>query len=435
MADLAERKGQDMKHLEIRGLFNRFDYDIDFGELEIQMLTGPNGFGKSTILRCIKAFSDSDLRYFFTLPFKSIKMRNDEINEEILLEKNAERGLLVNGKYITDKSILEYRKSFTRRWLEINSGDVLQFSDNYGQTLTDSTQIDKNEYKEILITMKDIAGDVFFIEEQRLIQKKQNEKSKSYWDGRNLYKTEKSGGDWESVIELIPDKIKGYLDTAAGEYANKANALDATYPQRLFDDSDDSFSEEEYKRQRELMNRKLDKLKKYEISQFGKMEAQYKAKYEKALKIYFEDFNEKYKTYEKLIEKLDMFTDMVNKRIYFDEIRIDKDKGCVVTDRENERDILDLNKLSSGEKEIIVLFYKLIFEVKEGTMLLLDEPEISLHVAWQRMFAEDMYTIAQKRGIKILAATHAPMIINGHGDVQIDLGELYGRACERFNQV
>ena len=68
-------------------------------------------------------------------------------------------------------------------------------------------------------------------------------------------------------------------------------------------------------------------------------------------------------------------------------------------------------------------------------MLLLDEPEISLHVAWQRMFAEDMYTIAQKRGIKILAATHAPMIINGHGDVQIDLGELYGRACERFNQA
>lgn len=422
-----------MKHIEIKGLFNRFDYSFDFGGQEIQMLTGPNGFGKSTILRCIKAFSDSDLRYFFPLPFKSIKMRNDEINKEILLEKNAEKRFLINGKYFTDKIMLEHKSPFVRR--RVGGDYVIELWDNSEQNSSDSSQLDKNEYKEALITMKDIVGDVFFIEEQRLIQKKQNEKSKSYWDGKGLYKTEKIGGDWESVIELIPDKIKGYLDIAAGEYANKANALDATYPQRLFDDSDDSFSEEEYKRQSELMDSKLDKLRKYEISQFGKMEAQYKAKYEKALKIYFEDFNEKYKTYEKLIEKLDMFTDMVNKRIYFDEIRIDKDKGCVVVDKENEKDVLDLNKLSSGEKEIIVLFYKLIFEVKEGTMLLLDEPKISLHVAWQRMFAEDMYTIAQKRGIKILAATHAPMIINGHRDVQTDLGELYGRTCKGLHQA
>ncbi len=424
-----------MKHIEIKGLFNRFNYSFDFGGQEIQMLTGPNGFGKSTILRCIKAFSDSDLRYFFTLPFKSIRIGNSEIKEEVLIEKNAQKQLLINGKYITEKIMLEYKSPYPRNGVDGRIDYMAKIWDESEQNTSDLGQLGKSDYKKILITMKDLVGDVFFIEEQRLIQRKQNEKNSFYFDAKGVLRTEKNSGDWESIIELIPGKIKGYLDTVAGEYANKANSLDATYPQRLFDDSDDSFSEEEYKRQRELMNEKLDKLKKYEISQFRKMEAQYKAKYEKALKIYFEDFNEKYKTYEQLIEKLDMFTDMVNKRIYFDEIRIDKDKGCVVVDKENEKDVLDLNKLSSGEKEIIVLFYKLIFEVKEGTMLLLDEPEISLHVAWQRMFAEDMYTIAKKRGIRILAATHAPMIINGHRDVQIDLGELYGRACKRLNQA
>lgn len=430
-----------MNYLEIRGLFNRFDYNIEFGNRDIQMLTGPNGFGKSTILRCIRAFSDSNLEFFFMLPFQSIRMGNDITKQEMCIEKQTdkERELTVRAVthewHITEGMLKNFRKpqAVSKDLLITDPNDsavkwLLEYMDGtHGMKNNESS---KSAIYEINRLMKDIVGEVFFIEEQRLIQKRQVRKyNKDYTNTGLYYKPEKTREEWESVIELIPGRIKRDLDDAAGEYASKANSLDATYPQRLFSDSDDVFSEEDYRHQRAAMDEKLNKLQKYEISQFNRIEAQYQEKYGKALKIYFEDFNEKYKAYERLIDKLDMFTEMVNKRLYFDELRIDKDKGCVVVNRENGDIALNLDKLSSGEKETIVLFYKLVFEVREGTLLLVDEPEISLHVAWQRMFAEDMAVIARKRGIRILAATHAPMIINGKWDVQTDLGEQYGRKC------
>lgn len=46
--------------------------------------------------------------------------------------------------------------------------------------------------------------------------------------------------------------------------------------------------------------------------------------------------------------------------------------------------ILSLEQLSSGEKQEIVLFYELIFETDSQLLLLIDEPEISLHIMWQK---------------------------------------------------
>lgn len=75
----------------------------------------------------------------------------------------------------------------------------------------------------------------------------------------------------------------------------------------------------------------------------------------------------------------------------------------------------------------MILFYKLIFEVPENSMLLIDEPEISLHIAWQRKFAEDLKTIVDRKAIKAVIATHSVQIINGNRRIQKDLGQLYDK--------
>lgn len=99
-------------------------------------------------------------------------------------------------------------------------------------------------------------------------------------------------------------------------------------------------------------------------------------------------------------------------------------RGLVVIDETSGRPI-HLSRLSSGEKEIIVLFYNLLFENSDGGFLLIDEPEMSLHIAWQRMFIEDLKKISELRKLTLLIATHSPQIINGNRNIQIDLGELY----------
>ena len=91
-------------------------------------------------------------------------------------------------------------------------------------------------------------------------------------------------------------------------------------------------------------------------------------------------------------------------------------------------------KLSSGEKETIVLFYNLLFEISSGEILLIDEPEISLHIAWQRMFINDLKKIAELRNLTILVATHSPQMISGNRNIQIDLGELYKNGLSERKQ-
>ena len=82
--------------------------------------------------------------------------------------------------------------------------------------------------------------------------------------------------------------------------------------------------------------------------------------------------------------------------------------------------------LSSGEKQQIVLYYNLIFELEDKTVLMIDEPEISLHIIWQRDFMDDLLEVIKDKNIKVIVATHSPQILSNHWDNQVDLGELYG---------
>ena len=62
-----------LKSLKIEALFNTFSYDLQFNSQDKYLiLTGINGYGKTTILNMISALAIKDLYYFYTVPFASI---------------------------------------------------------------------------------------------------------------------------------------------------------------------------------------------------------------------------------------------------------------------------------------------------------------------------------------------------------------------------
>ena len=83
--------------------------------------------------------------------------------------------------------------------------------------------------------------------------------------------------------------------------------------------------------------------------------------------------------------------------------------------------ILNANDLSSGEQHELVLLYLLLFKIPENSLILIDEPEISLHITWQKAFLDDMKDIIKLRNFDIVVATHSPAIINGNWDLTIKL--------------
>jgi predicted ATP-binding protein involved in virulence len=69
-------------------------------------------------------------------------------------------------------------------------------------------------------------------------------------------------------------------------------------------------------------------------------------------------------------------------------------------------------ELSSGEKQIIIMIAHLIFEEdqKPSGIFIIDEPELSLHIAWQEIFVDSIMEASPKT--QFILATHSPSIIS-----------------------
>ena len=70
-----------------------------------------------------------------------------------------------------------------------------------------------------------------------------------------------------------------------------------------------------------------------------------------------------------------------------------------------------------------MLFYELIFKADQNSFFLVDEPEISLHIDWQRSFLNDINKISKLGDRSFLIATHSPQIIGGYRELAVALEE------------
>lgn len=77
--------------------------------------------------------------------------------------------------------------------------------------------------------------------------------------------------------------------------------------------------------------------------------------------------------------------------------------------------ILDWNHLSSGEKQIVSLFSLVNLEKDKKFFVMIDEPELSLSISWQKSFLEDIYKGKYSAGV--FAVTHSPFIFENDLDM------------------
>ncbi len=73
---------------------------------------------------------------------------------------------------------------------------------------------------------------------------------------------------------------------------------------------------------------------------------------------------------------------------------------------------LSLDKLSSGEKQLLILLINVFLQHKKPSVLLLDEPEVSLHSTWQEKLFKDILKI--NPDCQIIAVTHSVATYSDH---------------------
>lgn len=137
------------------------------------------------------------------------------------------------------------------------------------------------------------------------------------------------------------------------------------------------------------------------------------------LDVYLNDMEEKFKPFESLLQKVEVFQTVINDRFHGKSVRVDPDDGLAVYSESDQP--IPLTSLSSGEKHEIVLTHKLLFDFERSSLVMIDEPEISLHVTWQQEFLGDLDKIREVTGHSFLIATHSPSIVGEHWDRIVEM--------------
>lgn len=102
---------------------------------------------------------------------------------------------------------------------------------------------------------------------------------------------------------------------------------------------------------------------------------------------------------------------LVNKDVIFDSINFDykihhTDKNGAIIGKK----AIPVETLSSGEKQIVSLFGHVLLSKRERFFIIIDEPELSLSVPWQKTFLEDL--TSSPGCVGLIAVTHSPFVFD-----------------------
>lgn len=85
---------------------------------------------------------------------------------------------------------------------------------------------------------------------------------------------------------------------------------------------------------------------------------------------------------------------------------------------------LAMSALSSGEQHILLQALYLLFEAPSGTLVLIDEPEMSFHLSWQGDYLTNLLDIVSLRMVQCIISTHSPFVFGSQYSRSVDLFEL-----------
>ena len=121
---------------------------------------------------------------------------------------------------------------------------------------------------------------------------------------------------------------------------------------------------------------------------------------------------------ERIFASLRLYEKTVNS--FLNDKSIQVDENGLLKIKSSSPSELNWHFLSSGEKQILILLTQSLLRFDTPVVYIADEPELSLHVTWQEKLLKSLVTLAEQ--MQVIVATHSPDIVGTFQDKVIDLG-------------
>lgn len=422
------KNGTNLKSFEIIGLFNKKDFSIKFDDI-VKILISENGAGKTTILNIIVNFLRGNLRSLKTLPFKEIKVVLENEEYYVMIKEKFFKNIFLDARiiriikracfeYDLENELLEriidlYQNTFNIELVLIELGKIgmprimISRIRRAYEEYSGEDYIIKEEAKEEIENYRKFLSKINFSLEYFPTYRR-IEKTFEIIE-KNNYDLEINFGmsDVEKLINNLTEKIKS--DTAM--LFSKMNK-EIIY--ELIDD-DKKISSSDTKKLignsniQIVLNRIQDLNDTRDLKELLDKKLNIKDLEGKFLGYYLLKINNIYEKQEKNESKIKKFIEVCNSYLFNKKfIYLDKETKVKMIDEEEKK--INLSDLSSGEKQIVSLFSKLYLENKDNLMMVIDEPELSISILWQKKILVDIINSGKCK--LLLTATHSPFIFD-----------------------
>ena len=429
--------------VRVRGLFDHFDHDLEFRTDErVMIVIGPNGFGKTTTLRLIDALFNQSLLRLAEMSFRSMEVSFDQ-GKSLIVEKkdhteqddDGPKSKLIfqdgNGESWTFRPRVRRRQTFysrtrRRRIERLKMVDVIE--DIVPILTRVGVNLWRNRETRELLDLDDVLTlyqhELDLGRPSRLppwLQDVIDAVTVRFIDTERLTRTDHP----KRTIRFYSDELAGLVSKTIAEYAALSQSLDRTFPARLV--TGDGTSKKSI---RKLVS-DLDEIKRNQsrLEEAGLLSTDHDSidipdlnnvdpSRLDVLSVYAQDTKQKLEVFDDLYPKIYAFMTIANARLRYKRVSVSAEGLKVVSWTGAD---LDLDLLSSGEQHELVILYELLFRTSKNSLILIDEPELSLHVAWQEQFVTDLEKMAGISDFRAILATHSPEIIADRWDLTVEL--------------
>lgn len=366
-----------LKSISIKKLFNQYNYEISLegrnpgGEEGLLFITGPNGMGKSTILRLTSALYENNWGLFLVTPFQTITYKFDTCSilisrYEIFEEKDENDDTPSEGSVRVMCDFTTYGKTPVTE---------------HGEWGMYKGAMSKNK-----TPMKNM--EMFFKSEERV-----------YIPDNRI---DQYGNNGQAISD--PKVLVNFLLKLQSQF--NSNFVKSNSPFSEILDADEVL-------------KTLCFLSSCNLNvTISPLDFTPETLPENLLACASNAIN----SCKREIDTLKAFVNFLDSCMFLDkDVELSPDYGYTFYARDENKSILDFQKLSLGEKHVFCQFFTLLFTPIHYSLVLIDEPELSFHVMWQMEYLYNIRNLRRLKGGTYLIATHSNNIFDGRFELTTDL--------------
>ncbi|MEU5314568.1 AAA family ATPase [Streptomyces sp. NPDC021562] len=419
-------------NVRVLGLFGYINHDVDFNkEPSITIISGPNGAGKTHFLRILHGLMVLDLNTLASVEFDRIEVTFRD--KWIMGIRQIRDGDRVSDFELYGKKPL-VRKRQTLKFKFNEEEQSVEDAPEHWTRLPDGSWYDTRFDRAIPVAQakrwglavtppalervkgtwaEDLFADsrTIFVDTQRLDAAPTGAKPQ----GRVVRHAKP--GTTATKILLYINQVTAQLSDARRKSLDESLSADQTFAERVMQKARTTIKERELKERYERIADQHAELHASGMSvrpvDVRFPEGRPNPTEKRILNIFLDDWERKLKPLLPIHEKLNSLRRIIKTKFIGKELFLSPRGQIRFRSKVNGR-TLSVHSLSSGEQHLLAVFTMLLFSAEKGALVLIDEPEISMHAAWKHDFLKDIEEVARISDLQIVVATHSSAIIHGN---------------------